>query len=82
LIGFLWKLGKDFKKIQMPFDRNGYLRLFGIGFRWLNRRQILLERVYFIVIFVIFQNVEATKELHIGSLFPMEAGSGGWAGGL
>jgi hypothetical protein len=26
--------------------------------------------------------VEATKELHIGSLFPMEAGSGGWAGGL
>lgn len=40
-----------------------------------------LKRVLFICFLYLLQCVDATTELHIGSMFPMEAGSGGWAGG-
>lgn len=35
------------------------------------------KRVTFCLLLLLFNCVNATKELHIGSLFPMEAGSGG-----
>lgn len=53
-----------------------------IGFlhQWLGRQHsnILIRALLFILT---LNYANATKELHIGSLFPMEAGSGGWAGG-
>lgn len=43
---------------------------------------LIHRRVYFVfLIFLFFVHLEcidATTELHIGSMFPMEAGSGGW----
>jgi hypothetical protein len=45
------------------------LRYFGT----LNRQVLIL---FYLLLLV--GSGEATKELHIGSMFPMEAGSGGW----
>lgn len=54
-----------------------------------SRQQLLLPSrfipiilINYIILISGFDNNDQLKELHVGALFPMEAGAGGWPGGV